>query len=223
MLSSCCQDNGGSHRLFRQVMWLAALTSLWKAVWCSELSCGWVLWSFSLELLVASKLLPDTCGCISLLRPHNASSLQRSPGYGHLKSHGTATEQPPEVSSVLFVHVLLFFLQVKSQCSYILAMHWCTVRQEDENMKLKRDSWDFSVSREVWRTGSKLLFESEQDATIWTVRKSTSLSGEWRSPVSSVLFHSLLLPLRNLELTACWKATDLSGFQIIWLWINPGT
>lgn len=151
------------------------------------------------------------------------TSLQRSPGYGHLKSHGTATEQPPEVSSVLFVHVLLFFLQVKSQYSYILAMHWCTVRQEDENMKLKRDSWDFSVSHEVWMTGSKLLFESEQDATIWTVRKSTSLCGEWRSPVSSVLFHSLLLPLRYLELTECWKATDLSGFQIIWLWINPGT
>lgn len=219
MLSSCFQGNGGSHRLFRQVMWPAALTSLWKAVWCSELSCGWVLWSFSLELLVASKLVPDTCGCISPLRPHNASSLQRSPGYGHLKSHGTATEQPPEVSYVFFVHVLLFFLQVKSQCRYILAMHWCTVRQEDENMKLKRDSWDFSVSREVWMTGSKLLFESEQDATIWTAGGHLYLENEGHLYLQ---FYSIL-PLRNLELTACWKATDLSGFQIIWLWINPGT
>lgn len=130
MLSSCCQGNGGSHRLFRQVMWPAALTSPWEAVWCSELSCGWVLWSFSLELLVASKLVPDTCSCISSLRPHNASSLPSSPGYGHLKSHSTSPEQPPEVSSVFFfLHVLLFSCRWSLSAGiYALAMHWCTVR-----------------------------------------------------------------------------------------------
>lgn len=207
MLSSCCQGNGGSHRLFRQVTWPAALTSLWKAVWCSELSCGWVLWSFSLELPVASKLAPDTCGCISLLRPHNASSLQSSPGYGHLKSQGTATEQPPEVSSVLFVHVL----QVKSQCSYLLAMHWCTVRQEDENMNWKETAEIFQHPvRFGWLEANCCLKVNRMQQFELIGR--AHLSGEWRSPVSSVLFH-FLLPLRNLELTACWRRPTWVDFR----------
>lgn len=122
MLGSCCQSNCDSHRLLRQVMWSAALTSLWEAVWCSELSCKWVLWSVSLKLLVASKLVPDTCGCKSTPRQPNASFLLSSPGYGHLKSDGTTTQQPPEVSSLFFFFCSLLFLQVKSQCHYMLAI-----------------------------------------------------------------------------------------------------
>ncbi len=87
-----------------------------------------------MELLVASKLVPDTCSCISAPRPHNASSLPSSLGYGHLKSHGTAPEQPPDVSSVVFVHVLLFFLQVKS------GICWPYTDALSVDVKLKGDS-----------------------------------------------------------------------------------
>lgn len=189
-------------------MWPAALTSPWEAVWCSELSCGWVLWSFSLELLVASKLVPDTCGCISSLRPHDASSLPSSPGYGHLKSHSTSPEQPPEVSSVFFSACFAVFLQVKSQSWYML---WPCTDALSEDISLKRQL-SFSASCEVWMKGCKLLLKHEQDPTIWTVRMRTSRFSF--IPVSS---------LSNLELTECWKATNLSGLQTIWLWINPGT
>lgn len=62
-----------------------------------------VLWSFSSLLPVASKLkVPDSC--ISSLRPLNASSLQKSTGYGHLKSDSTAPEQQPVVSTFSFPH-----------------------------------------------------------------------------------------------------------------------
>jgi len=187
MLSSCCQGNGGSHRLFRQVMWPAALTSPWEAVWCSELSYGWVLWSFSLELLVASKLVPETCGCISLPRPHNASSLQRTPGYGHLKSHGTATEQPPEVSPMLS----------SFSCSWSYMMHKRT------------RTWNWKETAEIFQYPKRFgWLEANWCLKVNRIQQFELLG--WGHQVTCIFG---FLPLRNLDLTACWN----------WIWINPGT